>query len=63
MIWTVPYFFNHSKFGFSNSITVKADSPEEAIIKALAEVKDFYRPIHGDKNINRFTVKNPTLKL
>ena len=50
---TVIYFFNHSKMGFSNEITVDAINDEQAIDKAKYEVAGVY----GTKMLPKFTFK------
>ncbi len=51
--YQVTYFFNHSKMGFSNSVTVEALSIDHAIENAKQAVKDCY----GSKMLPRFTFK------
>lgn len=48
---TIVYFFNHSKMGFSNEITVDAINDEQAIDKAKHEVAGVY----GSNMLRRFT--------
>ena len=50
---TIIYFFNHSKMGFSNEITVDAINDEQAIDKAKYEIACVY----GSKMLPRFTFK------
>ncbi len=50
---TVIYFFNHSKMGFSNEITVDAISNDNAIDRAKYEVASVY----GSKMLPRFSFK------
>jgi len=49
----VVYYFNHSKMGFSNEITVTAICDEQAIDKAKYEVAGVY----GTKMLPKFTFK------
>lgn len=51
--YTITYFFNHSRMGFSNQITVEATNEEQAREKARAEVSQTY----GSKMLKRFTFK------
>ena len=48
---TVTYWFNHSKMGFNNSITVDAINNQQAIDKAQYEVAGVY----GSKMLKRFS--------
>lgn len=52
--YTVIYEFNHPKMGFQNSITLDANSPNEAIEKAKEEVSTTY----GPKMLKRFSFKS-----
>lgn len=54
--YRIEYFFNHSKFGFSNSITVSAVNQKEARDKAKNEVGKCYGVEQVKK---RFTFKDP----
>jgi hypothetical protein len=56
--YTVVYFFNHSKMGFSNSVTVNAISLEDASKKAIEAVSGCY----GSGMLKRFSFKEPTIK-
>jgi len=49
----VVYYFNHSKMGFSNEITVTAICDEQAIDKAQSEVSGCY----GSSMLKRFSFK------
>jgi len=49
----VIYFFNHSKMGFSNEITVDAISNEQALDKAKYEVSGVY----GSGMLKKFSFK------
>ena len=57
-IYRVEYFFNHSRMGFSNSITVEAFSKEDAIVKAMEQVSGCY----GSKLLPRFSFKDAVIK-
>lgn len=52
---SITYFFNHSKMGFSNSVTVNAISIEDAMQKAQKEVAMCY----GSSMLKKFTFKKP----
>lgn len=52
--YRVTYFFNHSKMGFSNSVTVNAMNIELAIEQAKKEVAGCY----GSKMFNKFSFGN-----
>lgn len=52
---SITYFFNHSKMGFSNSVTVEAISIEDAMNKAKKEVAMCY----GTAMLKKFTFKTP----
>jgi hypothetical protein len=56
--YTVVYYFNHSKMGFSNSVTVNAISTDDATNKAIKAVSDCY----GSTMLKQFTFKEPTIK-
>jgi hypothetical protein len=51
--YRIIYSFNHSIFGFNNSITVKAYNVDDAIKEAKEGVLGAY----GTKMIDRFTFK------
>lgn len=55
--YRVVYFFNHSKMGFSNSITVEAINPDQAIEKAKHEVACVY----GSGMLKKFTFKDANI--
>ena len=57
-IYCVEYYFNHSKMGFSNSISVESFSKEDAINKAIDEVSGCY----GKNMLNRFSFKDAIIK-
>jgi hypothetical protein len=50
---TIVYFFNHSKMGFSNEITVDAICNEQALDKA----KDAVSGCYGSSMLKRFSFK------
>ena len=52
---SITYFFNHSKMGFSNSVTVNAISIEDAMQKA----KDAVSGVYGSSMLKKFTFKQP----
>lgn len=56
--YTVIYQFSHSKFGFNNSVTVKAINSQKALEKAKQEVSACY----GSDMLKRFSFKEPTIK-
>lgn len=51
--YTVIYFFNHSKMGFSNEITVQAINETDALEKAKNDVSGCY----GSSMLKRFSFK------
>jgi hypothetical protein len=51
--YTFTYFFNHSKFGFSNEITVTENDPLNALKLAENQIIDHF----GAKNFKKFTFK------
>lgn len=51
--YRIDYTYNHSKMVFQNSITVTANTVDEAIVKAQTEVKECY----GENQYKRFTFK------
>jgi hypothetical protein len=51
--FTFTYFFNHSKFGFSNEITVTGNDPLNALKLAENQIIEHF----GAKNFKKFTFK------
>ncbi len=51
----IEYIFNNSKFGFTNSVTVEAISPEQATEKAIDQISGVY----GKAMLKRFTLRTP----
>ena len=51
--YRIEYTFKHSKFGFQNSITVKALTLDEALKDAEKQVIETY----GEHNRKRFSYK------
>ncbi len=51
--YTILYYFNHSKMGFSNSITLTALNVDAAIEQAKKEVEMCY----GSQMIKKFSFK------
>jgi hypothetical protein len=54
-LYRVVYTFNNSKFGFNNSISVEALTPEQATEQAKKEVANCY----GSQMFKRFSFKEP----
>lgn len=55
--YKIIYTFNHPKMGFQNSITVIAQSVDEAIERARCAVRETYREMS-----NKFSFKpDPTM--
>lgn len=52
-LYRILYTFNHSKFGFQNSITVEALNVDLALQDAKKQVSEVY----GSKMLNRFSFK------
>ena len=52
--YTFIYFFNHSKFGFSNELTIKMQPNEET---ALNNAKNQVSEVYGSKMLKKFTFK------
>ena len=50
---TIVYFFNHSKMGFSNEITVEAICNEMAMDKAKLAISECY----GSSMLKKFSFK------
>lgn len=53
--YRIEYFFNHSKMGFSNSVTVYAIDEKQAADKAVSEVSGCY----GSGMLKRFSFRPP----
>jgi hypothetical protein len=51
--YTFIYFFNHSKFGFSNELTVMENDPLNALKLAENKIIEHF----GEKNFKKFTLK------
>ena len=51
--YTFTYFFNHSKFGFSNELTVMENDPLNALKLAENQIIAHF----GEKNFKKFTLK------
>ena len=51
--YTFTYFFNHSKFGFSNELTVMENDALNALKLAENNLKNHF----GEKNFKKFTLK------
>jgi len=56
--YTIIYFFNDSRMGFSNSITVCSVNEEEATKTAINAISSYY----GSKMLKRFSFNQPVLK-
>ena len=52
--YTFIYYFNSSKFSFSNEITIKTQ-PDETT--ALNNAKNQVSEVYGSKMLNKFTFK------